>query len=782
MGATALVTALSALAFGAGADGAHAHAQMPEKEIAAAVRSYQIPAGRVSTALNQLADESGVQIVYDTGLTRSLKTRGLTGPHTLGAALAKLLSGTGLHYELSEDGKSVLIVLAQNDTGTRTDASGAEALPPIDVGAAQPLSDGGAGPATGSAAGNGTDIGPGNNGQICASGICNDPTSYSAPVKSLGTKVNTRAIETPLAVKVVTQQMLEDQQVTSLDEALRNVSGVYVTGGGASTLGTSFSGIVIRGFSTNAYYRDGIRIDQFQATNLGVGAVEIANVESVEVLKGPAAILYGAVEPGGIVNLNTKQPMDHPAYSIQQQFGSFRSYRTSFDATGPLTENKDVLYRFVGSYENDASFQTYGYNRNFMFNPTIKWNISGDTWIKLTDQYQENRLDQTFSFIPYYNNVVPLFLGRSMNWGAPSPLSQQQNFAELVWHHDFNKDWSVQHSIFWQSLTKSNSNNTPYSMSDCITPGGNCSYYGVPNTVQVIGGTIPASNRQAEYASVLDITGHFNTGELKHTALLGADYYRYNERELLLGWNQPSSVTLFGNPALPPTAAGQITPFFATEQYADNVGAYVQDQIKLPEGLQALAGARYQYINNKISSSDPGNFCGVPNNAGQVIPCNFDTETLRHQAITQRVTPRAALLWHPYEWVSLYGNYVKFYSPNYNGLLVLGTNLPNPPSAGQQEEGGIKFEFLDKKLQISADYFHLVKTNIPVGIPNDYVHELLIGEARAQGPELDVQGELLPGWTINLGYANINSKVTKSSLLTSYQKSAARVAGPLCAA
>jgi iron complex outermembrane receptor protein len=87
--------------------------------------------------------------------------------------------------------------------------------------------------------------------------------------------------------------------------------------------------------------------------------------------------------------------------------------------------------------------------------------------------------------------------------------------------------------------------------------------------------------------------------------------------------------------------------------------------------------------------------------------------------VAQRVTPRSALLWRPLEWVSFYGNYVESYSPNYNGLLVLGTNQPNPPSAGQQVEGGIKFQLLDKKLQISADYFHLVKTNIPVGIPND---------------------------------------------------------------
>ena len=119
-----------------------------------------------------------------------------------------------------------------------------EQLPVIDVGAARPTSGGGdAGQGFGAGAGtnNGTDIGPGNNGQICADGVCNNPTSYSAPIKSLGTKVNTPVMDTPLATKMVTHQMLEDQQAITLDQALRNVSGVYVSGGGGAALGVHSS-------------------------------------------------------------------------------------------------------------------------------------------------------------------------------------------------------------------------------------------------------------------------------------------------------------------------------------------------------------------------------------------------------------------------------------------------------------------------------------------------------------------------------------------------------------
>ena len=647
-----------------------------------------------------------------------------------------------------------------------------EQLPVIDVGTALPTSGGGdVGQGFGDGAGtnNGTDIGPGNNGQICADGVCNNPTSYAAPIESLGTKVNTPVMDTPLATKMITHQMLEDQQVTTLDEALRNVSGVYISGGGGAALGVPFLGVTIRGFTTGAYWRDGVRIDNFQGSSTGANSIEFANVQSVEVLKGPAAILYGAVEPGGIVNINTKQPLDHPAYSIQQQIGSYQSYRTTLDATGPLSVNKDLLYRFTASYENDGSFQTYGYNRNYMFDPVLKWNIDADTWIKAENQIQNNQLNQTFTWIPYYNNVIPLWLGRSQNLGVPSPLSQTQDFASVTWHHDFNKDWSIQQTAFMQTLSMNAANNAPYGLSDCITPNStNCAigYGGIANAVTIYGSPYTLNQRQAEYATVVDVTGHFKTQEIEHTMLLGADYYRFNSRSQNLTPAEPWTVTLFGNPASPPTTASPLTPVNAGEQYADNVGAYLQDQMKLPYGFQVLAGGRYQYINSRFNTTDSTNFCGLYSTNwanGIAIPCNFDTQTLRSQLVAQRVTPRSALLWRPLEWVSLYGNYVESYSPNYNGLLVLGTNEPNPPSAGQQVEGGVKFQFLDKKLQIQADYFHLVKTNIPVGIPNDFVHELVVGEARAEGPELDVQGELMPGWTINLGYSNINSKITKNA-------------------
>jgi|UPI0001F87A8D iron complex outermembrane receptor protein len=664
-----------------------------------------------------------------------------------------------------------------------------ETLPVIEIGTPKP-SFGRASEAPGTerpvagqqaeADGNGTEIGPGDNGQICADGVCNNPTSYAAPIESLGTKVNTPVMNTPVATKMVTRRMLEDQQAITLDQALKNVSGVAVSGGGDAALGNSFRQIILRGFATQNYFRDGFRVDSFGLNFAGSSSAEMANVESVEVLKGPAAILYGAVEPGGIVNINTKQPLAKPAASVQQQIGSYASYRTVVDATGPVTANKDVLYRFIMSYENDGSFRAFDYNKNIMINPVVRWNIDDSTWIRASTQFQQNNLNQDWFYVPYYGMFSPLWLGRSFNWGPNSPYTQQQNFSELTWHHDFDKDWSIQQTLFMQLLHSNWQNNGgTTSITDCVTPGAYsfggfslCGFNGAftpvsqPNSVILNYSSFPSDNRQAEYATTINLVGHFNTGEyLNHTLLSGADYYRYNFRGLNMLPQNYGAVGLFGAPYFP-TPIGGLVPYNATQQAADNYGVYLQDQIKLPFGFHVLGGARWQYIDSRTGASDNTHFCGPFSSnwfSGIAIPCNFNTLGNTSRFVSQRVTPRVGVLWRPLEWISFYGNYTESYSPNYDGKLVYGSNDPTPPSAGEQEEGGIKLALFDNRFQATAAYYHLVKTNIPIGIPNDFNHVLLIGQGRSQGPELDIQGELLPGWSINLAYANTDAITTKSN-------------------
>ena len=155
---------------------------------------------------------------------------------------------------------------------------------------------------------------------------------YVVPDALGATRTDTPIMETPVSIKVIPQQVMKDQQVVRLDEAVQNVSGVIPNNDSYGT-NDSFS---IRGFDAmEMTYEDGLRLDQY--SNAGF-PIDMANVERLEVVKGPASVMYGQAEPGGVVNIITKQPLDTSHYSLQQQFGSYDFYRTNFDATGPFSE------------------------------------------------------------------------------------------------------------------------------------------------------------------------------------------------------------------------------------------------------------------------------------------------------------------------------------------------------------------------------------------------------------------------------------------------------------
>lgn len=164
-------------------------------------------------------------------------------------------------------------------------------------------------------------------------------TDYIRSNASTANKLDTPIMETPFSVQVVPQQILKDQQIVNLQDATKNISGVQTSFG----YGNLYQAFTIRGFETNNVLRNGQR----SAGGVGRSMVEMANVNSIEVLKGPAAMLYGRLDPGGMVNVITNKPQDSAYYSLQQQFGSYNMYRTTVDATGPINEDKTLLYRLI---------------------------------------------------------------------------------------------------------------------------------------------------------------------------------------------------------------------------------------------------------------------------------------------------------------------------------------------------------------------------------------------------------------------------------------------------
>ena len=240
--------------------------------------------------------------------------------------------------------------------------------------------------------------------------------------------------------------------------------------------------------------------------------------------------------------------------------------------------------------------------------------------------------------------------------------------------------------------------------------------------------------------------------------LLGGDYYRYDFSQAQSFAFGGSSTISIDNPVHPGVPHGDlsITPASLNTQntYTDNYGIYLQDQIKLPYNFHVTGGFRYQYVHATYERAEAD---GIFHPSEDVPPQTDDA-----------TTPRVGLLWQPQKWLSLYSNYAENFGLNAGVFDFTGKFLP--PESAQQWEVGAKTELFDGRFRASLAYYDLTKQNVATAdkkhatLPRCAVFGCYIaqGEVHSSGPELDIQGEILPGWNVIATYANQDVRVTKS--------------------
>ena len=207
---------------------------------------------------------------------------------------------------------------------------------------------------------------------------------YNVDETSVGTRTDTQIQDVPQSIQVVPREVIEDQQTTKAIEALRNVPGVTT----ADSSRLPFTIPIIRGFGgfddlSGLLRRNGLR-DPRGTLNGG----DTANVERIEVLKGPASVLYGQGSPGGVVNIVTKQPLSDPFYKVEGAIGNFDLYRGTVDLSGPLDENKNVLYRLNIAAETTESFVDFFERDRYLVNPVLSWQIGDNTNLTFDFEYR----------------------------------------------------------------------------------------------------------------------------------------------------------------------------------------------------------------------------------------------------------------------------------------------------------------------------------------------------------------------------------------------------------
>lgn len=545
--------------------------------------------------------------------------------------------------------------------------------------------------------------------------------AYAVPDASGATKTGMPIMQTPVSVQVIPQALLEDQQIVHLDDAIQNVSGVIPNNDSYGT-NDSFS---IRGFDAmEMTYEDGLRLDQYSTSGF---PVDMANVEKIEVVKGPASVLYGQAEPGGVVNIVTKKPLDTPYFSLQQQFGSYDFYRTTFDATGPLF-SKQLFYRFVIDYENAGSFRDFVYTDRISLFPSVQWRPTDNTQVTLTFNYAGGT-QVIDNGIPFLSNGTPANIPISRNLAEPNSNRSPANdyYGKALVTHEFRSNWQLR--VAYKSEYNDNpAPNVIYYAGDADA-SGNLSRFGFTENIF----------QQLTSQVVADVTGKFETFGLKNSVLIGFDYYHQNGN-YDANLYSPATINIYnpvyGQPYTPPDPANDFYVHDGQTAY----GAYFQDQVTLPAHLFLLAGLRFNWVKT------------------------FDTGYGQATSVNDRPapTPRVGLLWQPKPQVSLYGSFTSNY-----GATPLGSLTPDgktlPPESAQQYEIGVKSEWLQKRLVATASIYQITKQNIPAADPSNPAYTIAIGEARSRGFELDVSGQIAPGWKIIGGYSYIDAITTKDT-------------------
>ncbi|MFQ4146086.1 TonB-dependent siderophore receptor [Chlorogloeopsis sp. ULAP02] len=549
--------------------------------------------------------------------------------------------------------------------------------------------------------------------------VTGEQDSYRVPNTSVGTRTDTPLRDIPQSIQIVPQQVIEDQNVIYLQDALRNATGVVPST--APDFSTNFFNI--RGFSSTDFsgniLRNGLRDPR---ATIGF---ETTNVEQVEVLRGPASVLFGQGNPGGTINIITKQPLREPFYAIDATIGSFDFYRGAIDLSGPLNDSKTLLYRLNTSYRYSESFVDLVEARNFLIAPVVSLALGENTRLTFEGEYIDT--SRTFSFgLPAVGTVLPNPNGRiSRSLGINEGPSESQNIrVGYVLEHEFSENWSVRNAFragFWQV-------DDEYTFPSQLLPDNR-------TLERQLAEDLRTNNN---YIFTTDLVGRFSTGSIEHQLLLGFDLSRIDET-LRFGQSDPLPFDLF-NPKYG-QFFGSITRLEDIATRTDVLSIYVQDQITLIENLKLLLGGRFDLFRQTDQ--------------------NFLADTRAEQS-GDAFSPRVGIVYQPIEPISLYASYTRSFTPTI-GTAFDGSTFQ--PERGTQYEIGVKADFNDK-LSATLALYDLTRTNVTTddtraGIPPGF--SIQTGKQRSQGVELTVQGEILPGWNIIAGYAYTNARLTKDN-------------------
>lgn len=669
----------------AGGHAAPAHAQ------SAAERSFNIPAQPLTEAIMQFGRQSGLQVTADTSLVAGKTSSTVSGNHAPAEALSRLLAGTGLTFRFTGATTIVLEPAPQAADGTVE-------LGPVRVeGEAQ-----GAEGRYGYAPGETSAVSP--------------VRGFVAKRSATATKTDTPVTETPQSISIVTRDSLEARAVTNLRDAIEYVPGVTTRSYGEDD---RYDWSTYRGFTiyNGAVYRDGL---QDSGGQYAVPRTEIYGVERVEVLRGPASILFGNASPGAIVNIVSKRPTDAPRGEINLRAGSRDRYAIAADLSGPVNEGGTVGYRITALAER-FDLLRQGADKDILYiQPSLSFQPTPDTSFTLFAQYQRERLNK--SAYPFaYNMTFP------------------ERYRALPYYQEGYDGFRREQYAFWYSLE--------HRVGEAVTLRSVGRYsnvtvdYNVTLDDRLVGAVLQRTSSGLTddmdswaFDNQAQIDWRIGSG-ITNTTLVGVDVYR-KKADFYSGTALTGSLNFDTGQVLGPLVRPVLMPNLLANYR--QTGAYIQNQTKIGERLVLVGGLRHDWYRSRERGA------------------NASPAPARHDTLTGRI----GIVWVDPSGFAPYASYSTSFQAQ-PGVSSDGT--PFEPTTGRQYEVGLRYEPQNLNARFTAALFDIRRQNVLTPDPNRQNFSIQTGEVASRGIELEVVATVAERLNVSASYTYNKVYITKDT-------------------
>lgn len=534
----------------------------------------------------------------------------------------------------------------------------------------------------------------------------------------------------PQSITLLPKETLQEQGITSFRDALRNVTGISLNAGEGG--GAQGDNLTLRGFSArNDYFLDGIR-DQGSYTR------DVFNIETIEVLKGPSAVLFGRGATGGAINQVSKAPQLEPLYSGTLSLGTGLLLRGTADLNHPLTKSSAFRLNVMAHDEHVVSRNEIELKR-FGLAPAITFGLGTPTQV-------------TASYLLQSEDNVPDY-GLPFLFGKPAPVSRENfyglteedyertllNVATLRLEHRFSAQLSLRNTLRYSRTDREALVTTGLAIVGTPTPRTPLASISVTRTRP------GRDTEETILANATDLTWRFNTLGVQHTLSTGLDIARETFNALRTTFANVPTANLLHPEVRPDTSRATRSITARTETTATAFGLYAVDQIRLLPQLDLLGGLRWDRFSADFTDTVP-----VPK--------------LQFDRTDDKVSYRAGLVFHPVPTQSYYFSFGTSFNPSAEALALATTTADTAPESNRSFEVGAKLALFNETLSVQAALFRLEKTSARATDPVTQL-QVLTGAQRVQGFEVGLNGQILPGWNLSLGYAYLDPTILRSTTL-----------------